>query len=119
MRNIEYHKIIPQVLSSVSGDDLLQIIHQISFHTINNFEEILSVRRLSLFLTPFLLCLPKELTGSLKAGAFVKIKGVATLDNHAMVRDGNRSMSPFVSPLYNILCLGHTVKITHLGVTVQ
>ena len=38
---------------------------------------------------------------------------------HAVIRDGNGPMSPFVGALYNVLGLGDTVHITHLCMTVQ
>ena len=38
---------------------------------------------------------------------------------HTMIRNGNGPVSPFISSLNDILCLGNTVHITHFRMTVQ
>lgn len=38
---------------------------------------------------------------------------------HAMIRDGNRRMSPLISPLHDILGFRYPVHIAHFGMAVQ
>ena len=45
--------------------------------------------------------------------------GVRKALHYAVVRDGNGSVAPAVSTLYDILGLGNPVEIAHLGMTVQ
>ena len=45
--------------------------------------------------------------------------GVRERLHHAVVGNCNGRMSPFVGPFYDVLHLGHSVHIAHLGVTVQ
>ena len=45
--------------------------------------------------------------------------GVGERLNHAVVRDGNGRMAPFIGPLHDILHLGNAVHVAHLGMAVQ
>ena len=109
--DIEHDKIIRQSLSSVTCDDFLQIIHQIGFHAIDDLEEILLVGiRIARFLSLRLLRLPQILPDMV---------GIGEALHHAMVCDRDGPVPPFIGPLYNILRLGDSVHITHLGMTMK
>ena len=109
--NVKNHKVLVQSLSLVPCDNLFQIVHQVGFHTIDNLKKILPVRS-------FLPCLFAPVFLRL-IQALPHMVGVRESLYHAMIRYGYGAVPPFVSPLHNVLGLGHTVKITHLGVTVQ
>ena len=109
--DIEYHIILMQTLSLIIRHYLFQIIHQIGFHTVNDLEEILLVRILvSGFFPLAFFRFPQVIPDMVCIGKTLY---------HAVIRDGNGPMSPFVGALYNVLGLGDTVHITHLCMTVQ
>ena len=108
---IKNHKIRAEILARFPHHQFLQIIHQIGFHSIDNLEEILLVRRrLPGLLTSSLLRLPQILPHMVCIG-----KGLY----HSVIRDCNGRMSPPISALYKILCLRDAVHIAHLGVAVK
>ena len=110
--NIEHHIGLPhQGLSLLIDDNVPQVIHQVCLHTINDLEEILSVRIGVSRLFPFsFLCFPQILPHMI---------GIGERLCHAMIRDGNGRHAPFVCPFYNILRLGNTVHIAHLRMAVE
>ena len=89
---IEYHIGICQCLSLWVGNQSLGIIHQVSFHTIDDFK----IRILDLGM----ICLRESLYC-------------------AMICDGNSRMSPGICPCDNILHIGNAVHITHLCMAMQ
>ena len=75
--------------------DLRQIIHHVSFYTVDHFERIVFVQRLNI-----MVCDGKRL-------------------RHAVICDGNRRMPPVVRPFYNVFYFGDTVHIAHLCMAVE
>ena len=109
--NIKDDKIILQRLPSVAGDDLLQVVHQIRLDAVQYLKEILLVRvRIARLRALSLFLLPEVVPYMVRVGK--------ALDN-TVVCDGNRPVPPFVSALYNVLCLGHTVHVAHLCMAVK
>ena len=109
--DIEHHEILAEILPLVIGGDLMQIVHQIGFHPVDHLEKVLLVRvRISRLFALVLLRFPQ---------IFPDMVGVRKRLHHAVIRDGDRRMSPLISPLDNILGLGHAVHIAHLRMTVQ
>ena len=95
--DIEHHIILVQTLSLIIGHNLLQIIYQISLHTIDDFEKILLVRILvSGFLTFALFRLPQIVPDMI---------GIGKTLYHAVICDGDGTMSPFIGTFYDIFCL--------------
>ena len=45
--------------------------------------------------------------------------GISKALYHTVIRDGNGGMSPLIGTFHNVLCLGNTVHIAHLGMAVQ
>ena len=100
-----------QTLALIIGHDLLQIIYQISLHTIDDFEKILLVRILvSGFLTFALFRLPQIIPDMI---------GIGKTLYHAVICDGDGAMSPFISTFYDIFSFRDAVHITHFGMAVQ
>ena len=109
--NIKNHKIRRKVLSLFAGHDLLQIVHQIGLHPINDLKEILLIRVFVSRLDPLcLFCLPEILPDviCIREGL-----------HDSMICNGNSRMAPFIGPLYNILRFRYPVHIAHLGMAVQ
>ena len=109
--NIKYHKISFKLSLLVSRDDLFQVIHQISFHPVNDLEKILPIR----FLIPGLLALRRLLLPQIRPNMI----GIGKALYYSMICDGYGPVPPFISPLYDILGLGYPVKVAHLGMAVQ
>ena len=109
--DIKNHKAPVQILPLAVFDDLPQIIDQISLHSVNDLKEIIGIRILfPRFLAFCLLGLPKILPYMI---------GIRESLCHAMICDRNGRMAPFISSLYDILCLGYAVHIAHLGMTMK
>ena len=109
--DIKYDKICIQILSLISGNDLLEIIYQIGFHSIYDLKEILLIRTLVTCFDPLcLFCLPQILPHMI---------GIRKGLHNPMIRNGNRRVSPFIGSFYDILGFGYAIHITHLGVAVK
>ena len=100
-----------QILFGNGHYALCQVIDQIAFNAIEDFEKVLAVDgRLSVFLAFFV--------GGFQQ-VFPHMSGVRKSLNIAVIRDGNGRHAPGISPFDNILTLRDTVHITHLGMAVQ
>ena len=109
--DIEHHIILVQTLSLIIGHDLLQIIYQISLHTIDDFEKVLLVRILvSGILTFALFRLPQIVPDMI---------GIGKTLYHTVICDGDGAMPPFIGAFYNIFGFRDAVHITHFGMAVQ
>ncbi len=109
--NVKDHKILIQGLPPVPGDNFLQVVHQVGFHPVNDFEKFLLVRRIFPFFLAFrFFRLPQILPHMI---------GIGKTLHHTVVCYGDGPVSPFVGAFHNILCLAHPVKIAHFGVAVQ
>ncbi len=109
--NIKNHEICLEILPLLVSGDLMQIVHKIGLHAVNHLKESLLVRRrLTRLLTAVFLRLPEILPHMVR---------IRERLYHAVVGNGDGRMSPLVSPLYDILCLGHPVHIAHLRMTVK
>ena len=86
-----------QTLSLIIRHYLFQIIHQIGFHTVNDLEEILLVRILvSGFFSLALFGFPQIVPDMI---------GIGKTLYHAVICDGDGTMSPFIGTFYDIFCL--------------
>ena len=86
-----------QSLPLVIGHDLLQIIHQVCLYSIDNFEKVLLVRILvSGFFSLALFRLPQIVPDMI---------GIGKTLYHAVICDGDGTMSPFIGTFYDIFCL--------------
>ena len=92
---IKYHISITKLLAFFINCNILQIINQICFYTINNLKGIL-------LLQPF----------------NVMVSVCETLYD-AMIRNGNCRVSPIMRPLYNLRHIRDAIHITHFGMTVK
>ena len=92
-------------------DALFEVIDQIAFHAVDDLEELLRInRRKSLFFSLFVLCRHERVAD---------VVGVREGLHIAVVSDRDRGHSPRVSSLDQILALGNSVHITHLGMAVK
>ena len=89
---IKHHIGLIEALSLRICDNILQVVHQIRFHTVDNLKIVIR--------TQCMVCIRECL--------YI-----------AVVGDRNRLMSPFHGTLYDVFTLGHTIHITHLCMTVQ
>ena len=95
--DIEHHIILVQTLSLIIGHDLLQIIHQVCLYSIDNFEKVLLVRILvSGFFSLALFRFPQIVPDMI---------GIGKTLYHAVICDGDGTMSPFIGTFYDIFCL--------------
>ena len=95
--DIEHHIILVQTLSLIIGHDLLQIIHQVCLYSIDNFEKVLLVRILvSGFFSLALFRFPQIVPDMI---------GIGKTLYHAVICDGDGTMSPFIGTFYDIICL--------------
>ena len=92
---VKHHIRAIKRLSLFVHRNVCQIIHQITFHTVDDLKWIILIQ-----------CF------------YVMIRIRKSL-RHSMVCDGNRLMSPVMGPFYQILYLGHTVHIAHFRMAVQ
>ena len=114
--NIKDHIGSIQILTVTVGHQILQIIHQIRFHSIDDLERRGDLFQFVLgdFRVLFLIFLP---VGAVNV--FHRMVCLRKRLDHAVVRDGNGGMSPLVGALYQLRCVGDAVHIAHLRMAVQ
>ena len=109
--NIKDYEVLFKILALLIGCYLMQIIYQIRLYPIDYLEEILFIRvRISGFLPFILLCLPQILPYMI---------GIREGLYHTMICNRNGRVTPLIGTLHNILCLRHTIHITHLRMAVE
>ena len=97
--DIKYDKFAVHRLSLAVGNDPLEVIYEIRFHTVE-YLEIRVLRHTAAPCIKAMVCLRECLYNT-------------------MVCDRDRLVSPFIRTLNEILCCGNTIHITHLGMAVK
>ena len=92
---VKYDERIIKRLSLFIHRDIGKVVHEISFHPVYDLKRVLFVQRLNIMV------------------------GVRECLHHAVVRDGDRFMSPVMRPFYEILHFRHSIHIAHLGMAVK
>ena len=93
------------------GHAALEVIHQIAFHAVDDFEEFLRVDRGKPRLFPLFIFSGQEI--------FPDMVGVRKRLYIAVIGDGDGRHAPGVGPFYQVLAFRYAVHIAHLGVQVQ
>ena len=93
--NIKYNKRVIQCLSLFVDSDLCQVVYKICFHPIYDLKWILLVKSFHIMI------------------------GIREGLHYAMVRNGDRLMSPVMCPRHKRLRLRYSVHITHFRVAVK
>ena len=97
-------------------NNILGIIHKISFYSIDHFERIMNqlqffLRHIRVFRLIFAAICPVNI--------FNKMIGIRKRLQCAMIGNRNCRMSPFIGLLYDIFHFRYAIHITHLGMAVK